>query len=66
MDSTEIIKRAFRSLSPREQKIFTMRIVEKRTLEEAGNELDVTRERIRQLEKETCTMFYKTIKAFEL
>ena len=37
-------------LSPREQKVLTMRFLELKNLEEVGKEFGVTRERIRQIE----------------
>ena len=40
-------------LTPREQKVLELRYVENKTLEEAAKELDVTRERIRQIESKT-------------
>lgn len=40
-------------LTPREQKVLELRYVENKTLEEAAKELDVTRERIRQIENKT-------------
>lgn len=46
----EMLKRARRKISPKTYKVLKMRLYERKTLEEVGKELDVTRERVRQIE----------------
>jgi RNA polymerase primary sigma factor len=46
---------AIATLSPREQKVLHERFDHERTLQEVGDELEVTRERIRQLEAKALT-----------
>ena len=47
----ELLKKYRHKLLPKTYKVLKMRLHERKTLEEVGKELDVTRERVRQLEQ---------------
>ena len=49
----DIIKKLRYRLDPRQYKVLKLRFHERKTYEEVGDELGVTRERIRQLEWQT-------------
>lgn len=50
-DEREAVEKAIEELSPREQLVIRRRFYEEATLEEVGIELNVSRERLRQIEK---------------
>lgn len=63
------VKKALSTLSPREEKVIRLRFEDDLTLEETAKQLDVTRERIRQIEAKALRKLkhpdrYKELKEF--
>jgi RNA polymerase nonessential primary-like sigma factor len=50
-ESRKLLTKALATLTPKERRVLEVRFWKDRTLEEVGAELDLTRERIRQIEK---------------